>query len=324
MEKFIKYNIQPNIKELNEFHGHFEIGPLETSFGITIGNALRRVILSNIPGSSVFAIKIPGVNHEFQAIDGIKEDVTQIILNLKQLVLKISDDAIAEDTKFENWPTMKVSAKESGTITAGDIEVPVGFEVVNKDLYICTKTNSSKKFEMEIYARNGRGFKTFKENQENINTLGIIATDSNFCPVLQVGYHVEEKKISKNQMGDMLSMDIVTNGAISPTDALAYASRILVEHFEILVGVNEKIAQIKMMAEQEEEKKQHQLTVSIDDLGLSVRSYNCLKRNGIRTLQELSNMTRGDVEKIKNLGKTSLREISKKLTEYGLSFKKAA
>jgi len=323
MEKFIKYNIQPNIKELNDFHGHFEIGPLETSFGITVGNALRRVILSNIPGASVFAIQIEGVKHEFQAIDGIKEDVTQIILNLKQLVLKISDDAVAEDTKFENWPPMTISVKDSGVITAADIELPIGFDIVNKDLYICTKTNSSKKFEMKIYARNGRGYRTFKENQELINTVDVIATDSNFCPVLQVGYHVDEKKISKTQMGDMLTLDVVTNGAISPKDALAYASRILVEHFEILANVNEAIAQLQMMAEQEENKKQQQMTVSIDDLELSVRSYNCLKRNGIRTLQELSNMTRGDVEKIKNLGKTSLREISKKLTEYGLSFKKA-
>lgn len=323
MEKFIKYNIDPKIESLNEFHGHFEIGPLETGFGITIGNALRRVILSNIPGASVFAIKIPGVAHEFSAIDGIKEDVTQIILNLKQLVLRISDEAIAEGTNFENWPTMKISFKDSGTIRAEDIELPVGFEVVNPDLYICTKTNASKKFEMEIYARNGRGFKTFKENQEEINTLSVIATDSNFCPVLQVGYHVDEKKISKNHMGDMLTLDVVTNGAISPTDVLAYASRILVEHFNPLANVNETIAQLQMMKEQEETKKQQQMTVSIDDLELSVRSYNCLKRSGIRTLQELSNMTKADVEKIKNLGKTSLREISRKLTDYGLSFKKA-
>lgn len=322
MDKFIKYNIQPNIEELNDFHGHFEIGPLETSFGITIGNALRRVILSNIPGASVFAIKIPGVTHEFQAIDGIKEDVTQIILNLKQLVLKINDDVIAQDTKFELLPTMKINCKEARVIKAEDIELPVGFDIINKDLYICTKTNSNKKFEMEIYAKNGRGFKTFKENQEQINTIGVIATDSNFCPILQVGYKVEEKKINKNQMSDMLILDIATNGAIKPTDVLAYASKILIEHFEILAGVNEKISQLKMMQEQEETKHQQQMTISIDDLELSVRSYNCLKRNGIRTLQELSNITREQIKNIKNLGKTSLREITKKLTEYGLSFKK--
>jgi len=324
MEKFLKYTAKPVANLLNENHGQFEIGPLESGFGITIGNALRRVIISNIPGSSVFAIKIPGITHEFQAIDGIKEDVTQIILNLKQLVLKIGDEAIAEGTPIENWPTMKISAKETGIIKAEDIELPVGFEVVNPDLYICSKTNASKKFEMEIFARNGRGFRTFKQNQEELNTINIIATDSNFCPVLQVGYNVEEKKISKNQMGDMLTLNIVTNGAVSPTDALAYASKILVDHFTPLANINETIAQMQTMKEQEEAAKQQTMSVSIDDLELSVRSYNCLKRQGIRTIQELADMTRADVEKIKNLGKTSLREIQKKLTDYGLSFKKAA
>ncbi len=322
MEKFIKYSIKPNVNEINDNHGQFEIGPLESGFGITIGNALRRVILSNIPGASVFAIKIPGVNHEFQAIDGIKEDVTQIVLNLKQLVLKISDEAIPEGTELHSWPTMKISYKEAGVIKAEDIELPVGFEVVNPDLYIATKTKATPKFEMEIFATNGRGFKSFKENQENINTLSIIATDSNFCPVLQVGYHVDERKISKNHMGDYLTLDVVTNGAVTPTDAVAYASRILVEHFEQLAQINERIAQLQMMKENEETQEPTVTSVSIDDLELSVRSYNCLKRSGIRTIQELSNMTRADVEKIKNLGKTSLREIRKKLQDYGLTFKK--
>ncbi|MCQ2956635.1 MAG: hypothetical protein MJ233_01990 [Mycoplasmoidaceae bacterium] len=217
---------------------------------------------------------------------------------------------------------MKISYKEAGVIKAEDIELPVGFEVVNPDLYIATKTKASPKFEMEIFAANGRGFKSFKENQENINTLSIIATDSNFCPVLQVGYHVDERKISKNHMGDYLTLDVVTNGAVPPTDAVAYASKILVEHFEQLAQINEKIAQLQMMKENEETQEQAVTSVSIDDLELSVRSYNCLKRSGIRTIQELANMTRADVEKIKNLGKTSLREIRKKLQDYGLTFKK--
>ena len=322
MDKFIKYNIKPNLHLLNENHGQFEIGPLESGFGMTIGNALRRVIISNIPGASVFAIKIPGVTHEFQAIDGIKEDVTQIILNLKQLVLKISEEAVAADTPIESWPTMKLAFKDTGVIKAGDIELPVGFEIINPDLYIATKTKATKAFEMEIYAKTGRGFKTFNQNKELINTLGIIATDSDFCPVLQCGYHIDEKKISKNQMGDVITMDIVTNGAVSPSDALAYASRILTEHFDQLANINERIKELEMMEEQKLEEKNQTLSVSIDELELSVRSYNCLKRNGINTLQELSNMTKADVEKIKNLGKTSLREIQKKLTEYGLSFKK--
>ena len=322
MEKFIKYKVDTDIKEINNFHSRFTIGPLETSFGITIGNALRRVLLSNVPGAAVFAIKISGVTHEFQAINGIKEDVTQIILNLKQLSLKISDDAIGPNTRFESWPTMRINCKEAGVIKAENIELPIGFDIINKDLYICTKTNSTKKFEMEIYAKQGRGFKSFKENKEQINSLGIIATDSNFCPIIQVGYQVEEIKVSKDKMGDMLMLDINTNGSISPSDSLAYASKILVDHFAELASINEKIAQMQTMEEQKEIKQQQQLSISIDDLELSVRSYNCLKRNGIRTLQELSNMTRNEIKQIKNLGKTSLREISDKMRDYGLCFKK--
>lgn len=321
MEKFIKYTINPNIETLNDNHGRFEIGPLESGFGITIGNALRRVMLSNIPGSSVFAIKISNVTHEFQAIDGIKEDVTQIILNLKKLVLIIEDEVFSADTTIENWPTMKLNFDKVGMITANDIELPVGFKVVNPDLYIATKTMAENPFVMEIYAKNGRGFKTYKANQEEINALSIIATDSNYSPIVQVGYSVEERKISKNLFGDILKLDVATNGSISPSDALAYASKILMDHFDQLANVNERIKQIKMMNDEVEVAKQQTLSISIEDLDLSVRSYNCLKRNGIQTIQELTTKTKAEVEKIKNLGKKSLREIQKKLTDYGLSFK---
>jgi len=322
MDKFEKYKINPKTISFNENHGQFEIGPLESGFGITIGNALRRVMISSIPGASVFAIKIPGVTHEFQAIEGIKEDVPQIILNLKQLVLKISDAAIAEGTSIESWPTMKLMFKDTGVIKAGDIEVPVGFEIVNPDLYIATKTKASTKFEMEIYATTGRGFKSFKQNQELINALGIIATDSNFCPVLNVGVHIDERKISKNKMGDYLTMDIVTNGAESPANVLAYAAKILLVHFDTLANINEEIKKLEIAKTEETTETQKTLSVSIDELELSVRSYNCLKRHGVKTLQELSAMTKTEVAGIKNLGKTSLREIQKKLIEYGLNFKK--
>lgn len=323
MEKFINYNIKPIIKEVNPNHGQFIIGPLELGFGITIGNALRRVILSNIPGASVFAIKIAGVQHEFQAIDGLKEDVTQIVLNLKQLVLKIDETAISETTTIEKWPTLKLSVKNKKKIQAADIDLPVGFEIVNKDLYIATKTADKPAFEMEIYAKNGRGFTTFNQNQEDINSLNIIATDSNYSPILQVGYHIEEKKIARDKMADYVTLDIATNGAISPTDALAYASKILLEHFDKLANINEKIKEMKMMREQEKIQKTHKLSISIDDLELSVRSYNCLKKFGIKTLQDLASMTKEKVATIENLGKKSLREIQKKLSDNGLSFRPA-
>ena len=321
MEKFIKYEIKPNIKTLNENYGQFEIGPLESGFGITIGNALRRVILSSIPGATIFAIKIPEIQHEFSAIDGIKEDVTQIILNLKQLALQIDESAIPPDCPIEKWPIMKIMIKDSGVIKASNIELPAGFNIVNKDLYIATKTSNKSPFVMEIYAKNGRGFVNFKQNHEMINTLNIIATDSNFSPILQVGYLVEEKKITKNKMGDFVKLDIATNGAISPTNALAYAAKILTDHFDQITSINEKIKEIKMINEEEAIKKVRHLSISIDELDLSVRSYNCLKKNGIRTLQELTNKTKEEVQKFENLGKKSFREIQKKMMDNGLTFK---
>lgn len=325
MEKFLKYDIKPNVSESNVNFGQFNIGPLERGFGVTIGNSLRRVLLSNIPGASVFAIKIPGVTHEFQAIEGIKEDVTQIVLNLKKLLVKI-DNQVYSDEQFaemsiETWPSMKINFDKSGVINASSIEVPVGFEIVNKDLYIATKTDSKKPFVMEIYAKTGRGFKSFKQNHELINSLSIIATDSNFSPIIQVSYAVEEQKITKTVVGDILKLEIATDGTISPGDALAYASKILMDHFEDLTMINEKIKQVKMMNDEVETAKQQSLSIPIEDLDLSVRSYNCLKRNGIQTIQELTIKSRSEIEKIKNLGKKSLREIQKKLVDYGLAFK---
>jgi DNA-directed RNA polymerase subunit alpha len=174
---------------------------------------------------------------------------------------------------------------------------------------------------MDLYATRGRGFRTFNQNRELINSLAIIATDSNFSPIIRVGYSVEEQKISKTITADMLTMEVATNGGILPQDAIAMASKILVEHFNPLVEINQAITNIQVLHEQVEQEKTHTLSIPIDDLNLSVRSYNCLKRSGIQTIQQLTSMTRTEVEKIKNLGKKSLREIQKQLTEYGLSFK---
>ncbi|MDR3257786.1 MAG: DNA-directed RNA polymerase subunit alpha [Mycoplasmataceae bacterium] len=325
MEKFLKYTIKPEIEASNSQQAKFTIAPLEKGFGVTLGNALRRTMLSNIPGASIFAIKIPGVNHEFQAINGIKEDVTQIVLNIKNLVVVIDENIISDDelnaAKIEQWPSLKISKKGSGEIYASDIELPPGFSVINKDLYIATITNASTKFELEIFATRGRGFKTFAQNRELVNSINIIATDSNFSPIVRVGYTVDEQKISKIITGDVLTIDVATNGAISPQDAVAMAAKILSEHLKPFVDINTAIESMQVIKEHEEEKKQEGLSIPIEDLNLSVRSYNCLKRRGIQTINELTAMTRSEVEKIKNLGKKSLREIQKQLIEYGLTFK---
>ncbi len=325
MEKFLKYTIKPIINNKDSKETSFVLQPLEKGFGTTIGNALRRTLLSNIPGASIFAIKIPGITHEFQAIKGIKEDVTQIVLNLKNLVLKISESAFSDDelasTKLEQWPTLHISKKKTGVVTAADIEVPVGMEVVNKNLYICTITDDKTSLDMEIYATRGRGFRTFTENREIVNSLSVIATDSNFSPIIQVGYHVEDYKISKTVTGDSLTMNVVTNGSIEATNAVALAAKILSEHFIPLIDLDAKVKEVEIINQQIEEQKANTLSIAIEELDLSVRSYNCLKNYGIHTIQELTNMTKSQVAKINNLGNKSLREIQKKLTDYGLTFK---
>ncbi|MDR2823305.1 MAG: DNA-directed RNA polymerase subunit alpha [Mycoplasmataceae bacterium] len=325
MEKFIKYQITPEIDNINSQQAKFKIAPLEKGFGVTLGNALRRTMLSNIPGASVFAIRIPGVTHEFQTINGIKEDVTQIVLNLKGLVIIIDENIHSDEElaslRVEQWPTMKIHFKGQGAIHASDIELPAGFEIVNKDLHIASVTTATGKLEMEIYATRGRGFKTFIQNRESINSLSIIATDSNFSPITRVGYTVDEEKISKQMTGDVLNLDVATTGAITPGNAVAIAAKILSEHLNPLIGISETIDQLKVINEQVEQQKTTTLSIPIEDLNLSVRSYNCLKRRGIQTIQELTDMSCSEVEKIKNLGKKSLREIQKQLTEYGLSFR---
>ncbi|MDR0826117.1 MAG: DNA-directed RNA polymerase subunit alpha [Mycoplasmataceae bacterium] len=325
MEKFLKYTITPEVDTQNPQKATITVSPLEKGFGITLGNALRRTLLSNTPGASMFAIKIPGVTHEFQAMPGIKEDVTHIILNLKNLVITIDEAVVSDDelatTKIESWPVLKISKKGSGAIYASDIELPTGFRIINNDLYIATITNDKTKFELEIYATRGRGYKTFQQNHEAIQSLGIIPTDSNFSPIVRVGYHVEDHKISKTMTGDALILDVTTNGAISPQDAVAFAAKILAEHFNPLIEINAVIQQMQVIETTQKQTVANKLSTPIEDMNLSVRSYNCLKRRGIQTIEELVNMTRSEVEKIKNLGKKSLREIQKNLTEYGVSFK---
>lgn len=324
MQKFSKYSIVPNFIDNEKQYAKVTIGPLEQGFGQTLGNSLRRTLLSALPGASVFAIEINGINHEFQAIEGVKEDVSEIILNLKNLAVKI-DDSYANSEEFNNltiekWPVLTLSSKTKGDLFAKDIVCPEGFSVVNGNLKLLTLT-SDVKFEMKIYVDYGRGFKSFLENREMINSINIIATDSNFSPIVKVGYHVEEQKITKTETADNLTLELVTNGTILPTDALALAAKILVEHFNPIMAINEAIAQHEIMQERDKETKSSNLSVNIAELELSVRSYNCLLASGIHTIHDLTTMTRSEVEKIKNLGKKSLKEIQKKLAEFGLHFK---
>ena len=302
------YKITDSIE--SNFYGRFELEPLERGFGTTIGNALRRVMLSSLPGSAISSVKIDGVLHEFQTIDGVYEDVTTIILNLKGIVFKnYSNEA----------KTVYIHATEEGEITAGDIEHDADIEVINKDKVIATLSKGGK-LDMEMVVTNGRGYVKSEENKKiyDIRKAGVIAVDSLYSPIERVSYEVGSARVGQDESYDKLILDVWTNGSIKPEEAIALASRILIEHFNILTDLS-SIADVSgMMIEKTEDPKVKALETSIEDLDFSVRAYNCLKRAGIHTLQDLVNKSESDMMKIRNLGKKSLKEVLDKIREMGL------
>ena len=294
-------------------YGKFEIEPLERGFGTTIGNALRRVMLSSLPGSAITSVKIEGVMHEFQTIDGIMEDVTSIVLNLKNVVVKnhTEEDAV-----------IRLITDKEGVVTAGDIECPSDVEIINKEQEIATIVKGGS-LNMEMTVSNGRGFVRAEANKKLMGDtkVGVIAIDSNYSPIERVNIAVEDARVGQATNYDKLILEVWTNGAMKPEEAIALASRIIIEHFEILTELN-SIADIKgLMTEQDEDPKVKALETSIDDMEFSVRAYNCLKRSGINTMQDLVNRKESDMMKIRNLGKKSLKEVLDKVKEMGLSFR---
>lgn len=294
-------------------YGKFEIEPLERGFGTTIGNALRRVMLSSLPGSAITSVKIEGVMHEFQTIDGIMEDVTSIVLNLKNVVVKnhTEEDAV-----------IRLITDKEGVVTAGDIECPSDVEIINKNQEIATIVKGGS-LNMEMTVSNGRGFVRAEANKKLMGDtkVGVIAIDSNYSPIERVNIAVEDARVGQATNYDKLILEVWTNGAMKPEEAIALASRIIIEHFEILTELN-SIADIKgLMTEQDEDPKVKALETSIDDMEFSVRAYNCLKRSGINTMQDLVNRKESDMMKIRNLGKKSLKEVLDKVKEMGLSFR---
>ncbi len=304
--KIAQYNTETN-------YGHFVIEPLERGFGITLGNALRRVLLSSLPGASVFAIEVEGARHEFSSLDGVEEDVTAIVLNLKDLVLKIDD--ISESTY-----KLTLSVTEAREVIAGDIVCPTGVEIINKDL-VLAHVNEGGKLVMTIYARNGRGYVTAEGNKEANFPIGVIPTDSNYSPVTKCSYNIENTRVGHNNNYDKLDMEIWTNGSIPTHEAMALAAKILVTHFELFVELSEKAQSEDILAETVEEPKNKYQDMTIEELDLSVRSYNCLKRANIATVIELTQKTEEDMMKVRNLGKKSLKEVKEKLQAIGLGFR---
>ena len=302
------YKITDSIE--NNFYGRFELEPLERGFGTTIGNALRRVMLSSLPGSAISSIRIDGVLHEFQTIDGVYEDVTTIILNLKGIVIK----------NHSNEPkVVRINTTKEGEITAGDIEHDADIEIINTDKVICTLSKGAS-FNMEMTITNGRGYVRSEENKKihDIKKAGEIAIDSLYSPIERVSYEVGSARVGQDESYDKLILDVWTNGSIKPEEAIALASRILIEHFDILTDLS-SIADVSgMMIEKTEDPKVKALETSIEDLDFSVRAYNCLKRAGIHTLQDLVNKSESDMMKIRNLGKKSLKEVLDKIRDMGL------
>lgn len=294
-------------------YGKFELEPLERGFGTTIGNALRRVMLSSLPGSAITSVKIEGVMHEFQKIDGVVEDVTAIVLALKSVVIKNHSD---EDK------VIRLYADKEGAVTAGDIERDADIEIVNPNLVIANLVKGGK-LDMEMTVSNGRGYVDSKTNQKLLgeNKVGVIAIDSLYSPIERVSYEVESARVGQNENFDKLIINVYTNGSITPEEAMALSARILIEHFNIVTDLNAISDVSGLMAEKKVDTITKTLETPIEEIEFSVRAYNCLKRAGINTVQDLISKKEIEVTKIRNLGKKSLKEVIDKVKEMGLKFR---
>ena len=316
MLKFEKpdYKVKEYIKDSH--YGKFELEPLERGFGTTLGNALRRVMLSSLPGDAITSVKIDGVAHEVQKIDGVVQDVTAIVLNLKSIVIK-------NHAKDEN-KIIRLTKNTPGVVTAGDIEKDADIEILNPDQVIATLVEGGS-LNMEMTIGSGRGYVVADDNKKLLKNdktkIGAIAIDSLYSPVERINYEVETARVGQNNNFDKLILEVWTNGSITPEEALALAARILIEHFEILTNLNSIADETGLMISKSEDPSVKILETSIDDLDFSVRAYNCLKRANILTLKDLVDKSENEMMKIRNLGKKSLKEVMDKVKDMGLNFR---
>ena len=294
-------------------YGKFELEPLERGFGTTIGNSLRRIMLSNMPGSAIVAVKIDGVMHEFQTIEGVVEDVTTIVLNLKGVVLKKYTEDIVK---------LKLFADTEGAVTAGDIETDSDVEIINKDHVIATLAAGGK-INMELIIASGRGYVPSDENKKYIvdEKLGFIPIDALYSPIERISYYVDNARVGQDANYDKLTMEVFTNGSIKPEEAMALSAKIMIEHLNIITAIDEIADITGIMNAKQEDNKIKKLETSIDDLDFSVRAYNCLKRAGVNTLGDLTAKSEIEMQKIRNLGKKSLKEVIEKVKDMGLKFR---
>lgn len=292
-------------------YGKFVVEPLERGYGTTLGNALRRILLSSLPGVAANYIKIDGVLHEFSTVRGVKEDVAELILNIKELALKMNG---------EGPKTIYIDAQGPGEVVAGDIKTDGDVEIVNGDLHIATLDEDAKLY-MEITVNSGRGYVFQARNKSENMPIGTIPVDSIYTPIKRVNFAVENTRVGQITDYDKLSLEVWTNGTILPDEAVSLSAKILIEHFKLFMTLTDHANNVEIMVEKEEDKKEKVLEMTIEELELSVRSYNCLKRAGINTVQELTERTMDDMMKVRNLGKKSLEEVEQKLDALGLSLK---
>ncbi|NLN15371.1 MAG: DNA-directed RNA polymerase subunit alpha [Tissierellia bacterium] len=308
---------KPNIEilELSDdgSYGKFVVEPLERGYGTTLGNSLRRVLLSSLPGAAVSSVKIQGVLHEFSTIPGVYEDVPEIILNLKGIAAKsYSDEPV----------TLVVDVQGPKVLTAADIVTGADVEIVNKDHYIAT-INEDGRLYMEIELTKGRGYVMAEKSKEDKQAIGVIPVDALYTPVTKVNFDVSNTRVGQITDYDKLVLEVWTNGTMAADEATSLGAKIIIEHLNLFVGLTDHVSDVEIMVEKEEDEKEKVLEMTVEELDLSVRSYNCLKRAGINTVEELIQRTEEDMMKVRNLGKKSLEEITAKLAELGLSLRKA-
>ena len=306
---------KPNIHKVEETdnYGKFVVEPLERGYGTTLGNSLRRVLIASLPGSAITTMQIDGVLHEFSTVKGVTEDVTQIILNLKKVSLKIN----SEDQK-----DLELDVKGPAEVTAGDIQGDSEVSVLNPDLHIATVADGAE-LHIKMTADKGRGYLSANDNKARMEDLaiGVLPIDSIYTPIERVNYTVENARVGQRSDFDKLTLDVWTDGSITPTEAVSLGAKILTEHLAMLVNLTETAQNVQVMVEKEETHKEKTLEMTIEELDLSVRSYNCLKRAGINTVKELTDRTVSDMMKVRNLGQKSLEEIKLKLNDLGVSFR---
>ena len=314
MFEFEKPNIEVvEISEDNKY-GRFTLEPLERGYGTTLGNSLRRIMLSSLPGAAVSQVKIAGVLHEFTTIPGVKEDVTEIVMNIKEL-------AIRNNSQTNEPKIAYIDFSGEGVVTAGDIHVDQDVEIMNPDLVIATLSGKDTKLFIELTITKGRGYVDAEKNTVDNSAVGVIPIDSIYTPVERVNIQIENTRVGQITDYDKLTIEVFTNGALAPDEAISLAAKVLSEHLNLFINLSENAKTAEVMIEKEEDDKEKVLEMNIDELELSVRSYNCLKRASINTVEELINKTPEEMMKVRNLGRKSLDEVFAKLKELGLELK---